>query len=677
MNKELIEKYNTELPLFSMFNADKAVQEIDQILTYCREVKETLLQKQSFTWQNFIHPLEVAEELLSKAFTPLSHLNAVQNSTKLREIYQNCVEKISAYATETAQDERLYDAYQKILAEEGSLNSIQKKALKDAIKAFALSGVALPDSKRTAFKQAVIKLTKQQSDFENHVLDATNAWHYHTENKADLKGLSEEVVSAASEKAATAGKTGYLLGIDPPTYIAVMQQLDHRSLREKFYRAYYTRASDYADQREFDNHTIMKEILALRQKKAELLGFQNYAELSLQNKMAASVKTVEDFLDDLLQKSKKQALEEFKHLQGFAKESGLSAPLQAWDVAYFSEKLKKQRFDFTEDELRPYFPLNQVLKGLFNILEQIYGLSVTEEEDFDRYNPEVRLYAFYDTSGDLRGKILLDLFARENKRSGAWMDEARVRYKKQNGEIQLPVAYVNCNFMAPRKGQAALLTHNDVVTLFHELGHALHHILTRVDYISVSGINGVEWDAVELPSQFMENFCWNEEGLKQIARHVKTGKSLPQALFKSLVASRQFQSAMAMLRQLEFALFDITLHQQNAETVDIHAVLNDIRKKTALLDVPSYNRFENSFSHIFAGGYAAGYYSYKWAEVLSSDAFAMFEASGEILNRVAGGQFLAHILEKGGSEPASVLFEKMRGRKPDVTALLRHAGIIK
>ncbi|MFZ9035282.1 MAG: M3 family metallopeptidase [Francisellaceae bacterium] len=666
----------SDFPQFSRFKVGECVEAIETVLTRLRQKKDELIALNDYSWKGFVAPFEEAEDALSQAMSPISHLNAVMNNDQLRAAYQTVIELITDYATEMAQDKKLFEIYQTIHDGDASLDEVQKKILSDAIRDFKLAGVDLSQEKQDQYKKIVARLAKLQSDFENNVLDATMNWHYHSVDGSELSGLSEDMLALAATKAKQAKKSGLLLGIDPPSYLAVMQQADNRALRETFYRAYNTRASSLADDKSYDNSAIMNEIMDLRQEKAKILGFDNYAEVSLATKMAHSVDQVETFLWNLVEKSYPQAQQELKELAEFVKTLGVTEPLESWDLAYYSEKLKKQRFDFTEEELKVYFPLSQVMSGLFQILADIYGLTVIEELQFDRYHADTTLYRFEDGDGNLRGKILIDLFARDHKRGGAWMDECRTRFRKRDHSLQIPVAYVNCNFMPTQNGDEPLLKHNEVVTLFHEFGHALHHILTQIDYLPASGINGVEWDAVELPSQFMENFCWQRQGIALISKHVKTGQPLPDALFDKLIQSRVFHSALAMIRQLEFSLFDMLLHKNYDRNRDIHAVLSHIRERVAVIKTPDYNRFENSFAHIFAGGYAAGYYSYKWAEVLSSDAFAMFEESGDILSYETGQRFLHGILEQGGSKSAATLFKAMRGRDPDITALLRHSGIL-
>jgi oligopeptidase A len=673
----------TDLPLFSAFKTEDVIPALDKVLDDCRRKRESLLKQETYAWENLIFPLDIEEDYLSQMFSPVSHLNSVCNTPELREVYQASIEKITEYSTEVGQHQGLYNAYKQISKSDKSLSLAQKKSLEDALKGFHLSGVDLPKEKREALKVLSAKLAKFQSDFENNVLDATMGWHYYTDNLEELAGLPQHVIDAAEAKARShdkkaQDKKGYILGLDMPTYLTVLMSAENRSLREKMYEAFATRASDQGSNAgKWDNSALLVEIMQLRAEEAKILGFNNFAELSIDTKMAESTDAVLAFMYDLVKKSKPQAEMEYEELQLFATENGLVGALQSWDATYYSEKFKKSLFDFTQEELRPYFPVTQVMQGLFKILQHIYGLMVKEVAQIDKYHDDVKLYEFKDKQGNLRGKIFVDLYAREHKRGGAWMDECRVRYRKADGGIQSPVAYVTCNFTPALGDQEATLTHTDVVTLFHEFGHALHHVLTQVEDLPVSGINGVEWDAVELPSQFMENFCWTAEGLKLISSHIETGKPLPDVLFSKLNDSRKFQSALQMIRQLEFSIFDFKIHMlpKIKGVKDIQQVLDQTREEVSVSLPPSYNRFQHSFTHIFAGGYAAGYYSYKWAEVLSSDAFAKFEESGSVFNAEDGQAFLTCILEKGGSQPAAELFENFRGRKPSIDAILRHAGI--
>ncbi|MCF6807403.1 M3 family metallopeptidase [Thiotrichales bacterium 19S9-12] len=673
-----------ELPKYSQINIQLIEDQIKDQIQACQDLRETLLEKNiTYTWDNLILPMDVEEDKLDKLFAPISQLNAVLNNDQLREVYDRCIVKLSEYATEVSQHEGLYNAYLQIQQSEAfknEFNATQRRIIEEALKGFKLSGVHLPKNKKDDFKKISEQLTTLSTKFSNNVLDATNSWYFHTDSLDDLKGLPDYVIDMAKQKAKAKGMTGYALGLDQPTLIAVMTSADNRELRETCYKEYGTRASDQgANANKWDNSDIIRETLSLRQKKADILNYDNYAELSIATKMVESTDQVMDFLYDLVKRTKTQALEEFEELALFAKEMD-QIELASWDVNYYAEKLKKERFSFTQEELRPYFPVNHVLKGLFSILNEIYGLKVEKIDQFDRYHDTVSLYQFVDKDDQLRGLIYIDLYARESKRGGAWMDDITTRYVRDDKKLQVPVAYLACNFAPPLdKDTQALLTHNDVVTLFHEFGHALHHILTKVNYLPVSGIHGVEWDAVELPSQFMENYTWHKDGLKRITEHYQTGESLPEALFDKLVASRYFQSAMQMLRQLEFAIFDFKLHLEYKKHQDdpnyVLDLLDQVRQEVAVVMPPKYHRFTHSFSHIFAGGYAAGYYSYKWAEVLSSDAFALFEESGDVFNRDIGLQFLEQVLEKGSSAPALDLFTNYRGRKPDIKALLRHSGI--
>ncbi|MFT6834849.1 MAG: oligopeptidase A [Francisellaceae bacterium] len=663
------------LPKFSTIKTENIVPTVKHLINECRELRDNLLSKEAcYSWNNIIAPLNEQEEKLDQMFSPVRHLSCVANTPELREAYQAAIQLLTEYGTEVGQHKGLYEAYKFVKANDQSLDQPQQKSLDDAIKSFKDSGVALPKDEREKYKKIMAELASLSNAFENNVLDATMGWEYHTDEVSELLGLSDEVKAAAKSKADSKDKSGYLFGLDMPTYMPIMMTAENRKLREKFYIEYATRATDLgANAGKWDNTKNIQEILKHKSQQAQLLGFVNYAELSIDSKMANSIQEVNSFLNDLLTKSKPQAKRELTTLKQFAESEGLEDEFQSWDVMFYSEKLKQKLFNFSEEELRQYFPLNKVLDGFYKTIKAIYGLSVKQASDYDTYHQDVKLLEFYDESQTLRGKIFVDLFARDHKRGGAWMDECRVRYVKLDNTLQFPVAYVNGNFTPPQKGLEATLTHNDVLTMFHEFGHALHHILTKVDYTPVSGINGVEWDAVELPSQFMENFCWENGGLNLISKHIKTGESLPKDILDKLNESRHFQSAMQMVRQIEFSLLDIALHSEFP--IDVQQTIDDVRQKTSVMIPPKYNKFQNSFGHVFAGGYAAGYYSYKWAEVLSSDAFAKFREAESILDRETGARFLNEILEKGGSQPAAVLFENFRGRKPSVDALLEDCGI--
>ena len=598
-------------------------------------------------------------------------MNAVCNSKELRESYEYAVTKLTDYYTKLGQNKDLYNLYKQIQNHE--LNAEQAQAIKKAIVRFEQSGVNLDESKRKRLQEISQELAQLTTKFENNVLDATMDWLYTTNDEKELKGLSQNTIESAINKAKQKNiSEKYALGIDIPTYLAVLQQADNRNLREKFYQAYCTRASKEADNKNFDNDDNIEKILKLRAEKSQILGFDNYAENSLFTKMAESPTQVLELLNNLLQKSLPQAKKELNELRRFAEDAGLVDALQPWDTAYYSEKLKKAKFDFTEEELREYFPLERVLEGLFKILNKIYNLEITENRNYTKYVAEQQTFDFFK-DGEYIGSIICDFFARDNKRGGAWMDGSRTAFIKLDGLAQKPVAYVNCNFMPPSK-DGANLTHSDVVTLFHEFGHALHHILSRVTIASISGTNGVEWDAVELPSQFMENFCWCEEGLALISGS-RDGKALSNKQIDKLVGTRHFQSALMMVRQLEFAIFDMNIHYKKLTTAtEVQNELDSIRERVNLLKTPNYNRFQNGFSHIFAGGYAAGYYSYKWAEILSSDVFSRFENEGILSNKV-GNDLLENIISKGSSRDAMDNFVAFMGRKPNEEALLRHSGI--
>jgi oligopeptidase A len=670
----------TELPQFSKIKAEHVVPAIEQLLDQARQTIATQLQNGApYTWQSLVEPIEAAEDRLNKAWSPVSHMNAVINSDDMREAYNACLPKLSEYATETGQNLELYQAYKSIhdSAEFASLDRGQQKMINNALRDFHLSGVDLAADKQARYKEISQQLSKLASQFEENLMDATNAWQKVITDVEQLKGLPESALAQAKQSAEAEGKEGWLISLQFPSYLAVMTYADNRELRREHYQAYSTRASDQSpDADKWDNSEAMEQILALRHEKAQLLGFNNYAEYSLATKMADSTDTVVNFLDDLAEKSLGQAQRDLDELRQFAaSEHGLE-DLQAWDIGYYSEKMRQHFYQLSQEQVKAYFPVSRVLPGLFAIVEKLYGLQISPITEFDSWHPDAHFYQIIDKDQQPRGRFYLDLYARAKTRGGAWMDDCVGRKKTADG-IQHPVAYLVCNFTPPTGDQPALLTHDEVETLFHEFGHGLHHMLTQIDHLGVSGINGVEWDAVELPSQFMENWCWEKEALALISGHYQTGEALPDQLFAKMLAAKNFQAGMMMVRQLEFSLFDFKIHQDYdpAQGGRIYQTLQSIRDRVAVVKPPSFNRFAHSFSHIFAGGYAAGYYSYKWAEVLSADAFSLFEENG-IFDRATGEAFLHNVLEQGGSSEAMSLFKNFRGREPKIDALLRHNGIV-
>lgn len=678
MSNPLLE--SLPLPSFSRIDASHVRPAIEQLIRENRDaIEQRLEQGGPYTWENLVEPLETADDRLNRAWSPVSHLNAVMNSDALRDAYNGCLPLLSEYATEVGQNDALFAAYREIADAPGyqRLEPAQKRIIENALRDFRLSGVDLPPEKKERFKWIAQELSRLNSQFQDNVLDATQGWHKQIEDEALLRGLPESAKAMAAETAKSMGVSGWVFNLEFPSYIAVMTHADDRSLREALYTAYATRASDQGPNAgQWDNSAVMEEILKLRHEEAELLGFADFAELSLATKMAPSVDAVEEFLTDLADRSLPSAHEDLAVLTQFARnELGIAEP-KAWDLTYASEKLRQAHYALSQEELRPYFPAPRVLEGLFKIIERLYGVSVHEVKGIETWHPDARYFEIRDSDG-VRGAFFLDLFARPKKRGGAWMDECSTR--RRMGEcLQLPVAYLTCNFTPPLADQPALLRHDEVETLFHEFGHGLQHMMTRVDHLGVSGIHGVEWDAVELPSQFMENFCWNPEALGLISGHFETGAPLPESLLSKMLAARNFQSGMQMLRQVEFALFDIRMHRvfEASKGGRIYEILAEVRDRVAVVKPPAFNRFPHSFSHIFAGGYAAGYYSYKWAEVLSSDAYSLFEERG-VFDPATGKAFLEEILEKGGSAGAMELFVAFRGREPSIEPLLRHSGLLK
>ncbi|MEK6211429.1 MAG: M3 family metallopeptidase [Pseudomonadota bacterium] len=664
------------LPRFAEFKPDHVTPALDQLLAENRElIARQEADRREPSWENFVAPLDDANERLRRAWGQVAHMNAVMNSPALREAYNANLGRISQYFTELSQSEALFRKYEALRASPdfSALTQAQRKVIDNELRDFRLGGAELPAERKARFKQVSERLAQLSSKFNDNLLDATNGFELIIQDRAQLSGIPDDVLEAAHKAATEVGKAGWKFTLQMPSYLPVMQYADNRDLRERLYHAYATRAAEFGNPA-WDNTAPISEILKLRREQAQLLGFKTFAELSLQPKMADSPAQVLRFLDELATRAKPYAGRDLAELKEFAaKQLGL-AELQPWDVAYASEKLRVARYAFSDQEVKQYFPEQQVLAGMFRVVEMLYGLSIAADEA-PRWHEDVRFFSIRNADGALVGQFYLDHYARLSKRGGAWMDDAITRRRKAAG-IQTPVAYLNCNFSAPVGGRPAMFTHDEVITLFHEFGHGLHHLLTRVDVLGVSGINGVEWDAVELPSQFMENFCWEWDVLKDMTRHVDSGQSLPRALFDKMVAAKNFQSGMQTVRQLEFALFDMHLHHDfdPAGTKTPLDLLDEVRSRVAVIIPPAYNRFPHGFSHIFGGGYAAGYYSYKWAEVLSADAYSLFEESG-VLNPVVGERFREEILAAGGSRPALESFVAFRGREPKIDALLRHNGM--
>ncbi len=680
MNNPLLNK--TGLPAFESIQASHIEPAMDELLSENRKaIKSLLTATKDYNWDNLLQKLEDMDDLLGRAWSPASHLHSVADNDQLREAYNACLPKLSDYSTEMGQNEDLFHAYETIAnsKEFDSLSAAQQKVIKNALRDFRLSGIDLDAEAKERYKIIQQKLSKLQTKFEENLLDATHDWKKHITDKTQLAGLPESALALAEQTAKNDDKEGWLFTLDFPSYMPIMQYADNTELRKEFYHAYVTRASDKGMNKDWDNSDVMLEILKYRTEKAKLLGFESYAHYSLATKMAESPEEVLNFLNDLASRTKKFAEKEFEELKQFVQqingETTSVNELDAWDVAYYAEKLRQKKFDISQETLRPYFPVNQVIDGLFAITNKLYGVTFKQREGVEVWHKDVMFFDILEEDGSLRGSFYLDLYARQHKRGGAWMDECIVR-KKAAATIQNPVAYLTCNFTPPIGDKEALLTHDEVTTLFHEFGHGLHHMMTRVEFSGVSGINGVPWDAVELPSQFMENWCWEKEALDLFARHIDTDEVLDEELFGKMTRARTFQAGMQMVRQLEFSLFDFRLHLEFAsnESINIQDLLNEVRSQVAVVKAPDFNRFQHGFSHIFAGGYAAGYYSYKWAEVLSADAFSKFEEKG-IFDKNTGNEFLHSILEQGGSREPMDLFVEFRGRKPSIEPLLRHSGI--
>lgn len=668
-----------DFPAYAEIRPEHIEPAIDHLLATNRAALASLLTPDAvYTWEALIPPLEELEDRLNKAWSPVRHLHGVRDSEALRAAYTACLPKLSAYYSELGQHQGLYQAYQQLAdsPQYAQFDAAQRAVLTHALRDFRLSGIALPPEQQVRYQDIMRELAQLAAKFSENVLDATQAWTKHLTDEAQLAGLPDSARALARQSAAQRGLAGWLLTLELPSYLPVLNYADDRALRQELYSAYCTRASDQGPNAgQWDNGPVLERILALRHEVAGLLGFRDYADYALATRMADTAEQVLEFLGDLAQRARPQAQRELEELQDFAAEQLGAAVLEAWDIGYYAEKLRQHRYQLSQEELRPYLPINRVLAGLFAVAQRLFGLAIQAVDGVEVWHPEVQVYEIADAAGQARGRFYLDLYARPHKRGGAWMDGFLTR-RRQGPAIRLPAAYLVGNFTPPLGEEPALLTHNEVTTLFHEFGHGLHHLLTTVDYTAVAGIHGVEWDAVELPSQFLENWCWSREALDLLAGHYQTGARLPEALYQRMVAARHFQAGLALARQLEFALFDFRLHRDYdpAQGGRVAAVLEAVRRQTAVVIPPPWNRFAYAFTHIFSGGYAAGYYSYKWAEVLSADAFSAFEESG-VFDPATGARFRENILEVGGSRPALESFVAFRGREPRIEPLLRLSGI--
>ena len=673
----------TGLPHFERFETTQIAPAIDQLISTANAAVKHAETAEAM-WEAFYLPLEQATEALGRTWGIVGHLNGVADSPELREAYELKLPEVTAFWTELGQNKKLFKQYQAIKTSTtfGQLSAPRQKIINNALRDFVLSGAALESPARERYAAVQDEMASAAQEFSKHVLDATNSFSLTITDSKELAGIPQDVLDAAKQQAQTAGVDGWQLNLRMPCYLPVMQYAESGALRKTLYEAYVTRASELGPPAH-DNTGVIDQILRLRNEEAALLGYSAYAEVSLASKMAQEPNTVISFLRDMATKAKPFALRDMDELQQFANQHLGLASLNPWDVAFASEKLKEARYAFSDLELKQYFPVPAVLTGLFSLINKLFNVTVSADQAAT-WHPDVQFFKV-EKAGQLVGQFYLDLYARPSKRGGAWMDDARGRCIKRGG-LQTPVAYLTCNFMAPAAGKVGLLTHDEVITLFHETGHGLHHLLTRIDDLAVSGINGVEWDAVELPSQFMENFCWDWDVLQLMTQHVQTQEKLPKALFEKMISAKNFQSGMATVRQLEFSLFDMLIHSgasavkgasatsSLSDPVDVQSVLDSVRAEVAVIKAAEFNRFQNSFSHIFAGGYAAGYYSYKWAEVLSADCYAAFEDEPDNLEQI-GAKFLSEILSAGGSRPAIDSFRAFRGRAPLPDALLRHNGM--
>jgi oligopeptidase A len=661
----------SSLPRFAEIRPEHALPAVTELIAGHKRKLADLLELEEASFDALVTPLEEMSHELGRVWSPVGHLQAVLEDPAWRDAYNECLPVLTEHGTEMSQNKALQQAFERIAkALPEAAPEARRKLVEHALRDFRLAGVALADAEKTEFREIMQELVAVQAQFDQNLQDATDSWHFHTEDESVVVGLPEQTLERAREEALTHESSGWWLTLDYPTYHAVMTHAGNRELREAYYKAWSTRASDRGGHPQWDNSANIEKILALRHRAAVLVGFGNYAEYSLATKMATRTSDVIDFLNELAARTREAARKELDTVQEIAPQA-----LEAWDAAYYLEKLKQQKYSIADEELRQYFPATKVQAGLFDLAVKLYGVSLSKADDIEGWHPTVDYFHVRDESGSVIGGFYTDLYARNGKRGGAWIDECIVR-KDLGGDKVHPVGYLVCNFSPPGSSGVSLLTHNDVVTLFHEFGHMLHHLLTRVDYPSLAGINGVPWDAVELPSQFMENFAWSCEVLQRSSSHVVTGEPLPRELFLRLERSRHFGAALAMLRQLEFALFDFRVHAEfdPARGSRVLEVLERVREDVSLIQHPDYNRLPHSFSHIFAGGYAAGYYSYKWAEVLAADAFAAFEEAG-IFDKQTAARFREEILEIGGSRDIMDAYVAFRGRKPTLDALLRQSGI--
>jgi oligopeptidase A len=662
----------SDLPRFDAIRPQHAVAALEELIAAHRQKLAALLDDPSARdFASLVTPIEEMSHELGRVWSPVSHLQSVLDNPEWRNAYNAALPLMTEHGTELSQNKRLHDAYRQVAdSMPADATPAMQMLIEQELRDFRLSGVALPEQEKARYRELVQELAGLQATFDQNVQDATDSWHFHTTDENDVSGIPDSVLKRARADATAEGVEGWWFKLNYPNYHAVMTHGAARDIRETFYRIWSTRASDVGDNEAWDNTENIERILALRHEAAALVGFDNYADYSLATKMAGTVDEVIEFLTELADKSKAAAQRELDEIQGIA-----DAPLEAWDVAYYLEKLKQQKFAVSDEELRQYFPFATVKSGMFGLAEKLYGISVVENTAASGWHDTVQYFEIRDRQKNILGSFYTDLFARNGKRGGAWMDECVVR-KDLAGEKNYPVGYLVCNFPPLDADGMSLLTHTDVVTLFHEFGHMLHHLLTQIDYPSIAGVNGVPWDAIELPSQFMENFAWCYEVLEKSSAHFETGEPLPRETFEKLDASRHFGEALSMLRQLEFALFDFRLHAGFDPAVGgrVLETLDEVRKDVSLIDYPAYNRLPHSFSHIFAGGYAAGYYSYKWAEVLAADAFAAFEESG-IFDADTAKRFRQEILEIGGSRDFMEAYVAFRGRKPTLDALLRQSGI--